>query len=201
MPLPTLIVVSGPPGSGKTTLAHEIARAVGCPAICRDEIKEGMVHANPGFTPCPGDPLTMRTLSTFFDVLRLLLSAGATVVAEAAFQDRVWRQGLEPLTGLAEVRIIQCVVDAEVAYARITRRIEDNPVRKAHVDEGLKLAGRVERHNAFVHLSLPVPTMRVEATDGYQPGLADIVAFINKQRPAGEPRRSAPTQVLRLGES
>jgi adenylate kinase family enzyme len=44
-PLPTLIVVSGPAGSGKTTLAHAIASAVGCPAICRDEIKEGMVHA------------------------------------------------------------------------------------------------------------------------------------------------------------
>jgi predicted kinase len=43
---PTLVVVSGP-GSGKTTLAHEIARAVGCLAICRDEIKEGMVHATP----------------------------------------------------------------------------------------------------------------------------------------------------------
>ena len=42
---PTLVVVSGPPGSGKTTLAHKIAAAVGCPAICRDEIKEGMVHA------------------------------------------------------------------------------------------------------------------------------------------------------------
>ena len=49
--LPTLIVVSGPPGSGKTTLAHEIARAAGCPAVSRDEIKEGMAHATPGFTP------------------------------------------------------------------------------------------------------------------------------------------------------
>jgi len=44
-PRPTLIVVSGPAGSGKTTLAHAIASAIGCPAICRDEIKEGMVHA------------------------------------------------------------------------------------------------------------------------------------------------------------
>jgi hypothetical protein len=45
---PTVIVVSGPPGSGKTPLAYAIASAVGCPAICRDEIKEGLVHAAHG---------------------------------------------------------------------------------------------------------------------------------------------------------
>jgi predicted kinase len=56
--LPTLVVVSGPAGAGKTTLAHRIAEAVGCPVICRDEIKEGMVHTSPGLVPGPGDELT-----------------------------------------------------------------------------------------------------------------------------------------------
>jgi predicted kinase len=66
---PVLIVVGGPPGSGKTTPAHEIARAVGCPAVCRDEIKERMAHACPGFTPGEADELTARTLPVFFGVL------------------------------------------------------------------------------------------------------------------------------------
>jgi hypothetical protein len=65
---PTLVVVSGSPGSGKTTLGHKIALAVRYPAICRDEIKEGMVHASWGFVPGPVDELTMRTLPTFFGV-------------------------------------------------------------------------------------------------------------------------------------
>ena len=79
---PTLIVVSGPAGSGKTTLAHAIASAVGCPAVCRDEIKERMVHARggheAGFVAAPGDELTARTLPVFFGVLEVLLRAGVT---------------------------------------------------------------------------------------------------------------------------
>lgn len=60
---PKLVVVSGQPATGKTTLAHALARELGCPAICRDEIKEGMVHAAGGeFEAAYGDPLTVRTL-------------------------------------------------------------------------------------------------------------------------------------------
>ena len=35
-------------------------------------------------------------------MLRVLIAAGATVVAEAAFQDPLWRRGLEPLSRLGE---------------------------------------------------------------------------------------------------
>jgi len=95
---PRLIVVTGQAGSGKTTLAHRLAAAVGCPAICRDEIKEGMVHAHgPGFQSAIGDPLTRRTYPLFFAVLRLLLDGGVTVVEEAAFQHHLWERGLSPL--------------------------------------------------------------------------------------------------------
>ena len=43
MPEPRLVLVSGMPASGKTTLAHEIGRLVPCAVICRDEVKEGLV--------------------------------------------------------------------------------------------------------------------------------------------------------------
>ncbi|MDP9336870.1 MAG: ATP-binding protein, partial [Actinomycetota bacterium] len=124
----TLVVVSGPAGCGKTTLAHRLARALACPAICRDEIKEGMARTANDYLPEAGDELARRTLSTFFDVLRLLVERGTTVVAEAAFQDHVWTPNLAPLAAFSEFRVVQCHTDPATASRRVaehaaTRRV------------------------------------------------------------------------------
>jgi predicted kinase len=178
--MPTLIVVSGPMGSGKTTLAHKIAAAVGCPAICRDEIKQGMVHATPGFAAEPGDELTGRTLPVFFAVLELLLRPGVTTVAEAAFQDHVWRPGLEPLHGLARIRVVHCAVDADVAFERSMKRSQDNPLRRGHADPGPRdAAGHRAAHLAFRKVSVDAPSLEVDTTDGYRPSFGQILSFVN----------------------
>jgi predicted kinase len=177
--LPALIVVSGPPGSGKTTLAHRLAAAVGCPAICRDEIKEGMVHTIPDFTPGHDDELSRVANVTFFTVLETLLSAGVTTMAEAAFQDRLWRPGLEPLQDLARIRIVHCTVDPGLAFQRSLRRSAENQHRRAHPDPTPSDADAyLARLRAFDPVAVKAPVIEVDTTDGYRPPLDDLLAFL-----------------------
>lgn len=169
---PTLILVTGPAGSGKTTLAHELAAAVGCPALSRDEIKEGMVLSNRGFVAASSDPLTRRTYELFFEAMTLLLRAEVTLVAEAAFQHGLWVKGLSPLGDLAALRIIRCVVPDVVARARQEHRLRTQSTRAAHAD-----AQHLTQAATFRPLQLDAPTLDVDTSDGWHPNLETVANF------------------------
>ena len=180
MTLPTLAVVSGPPGAGKTTLAHDLARRLGCPAVIRDEIKRGMVLAADTHRVGLDDPLDYAALDAFFAVLATLLRAGVTVVAEAAYQDRLWRPGLDDMAKIARIRVVRCTVPSSLAYDRIRRRRDHDPHRGAHADRQLldELDSGRRTLDSFVWISLDAPMLVVETSDGYRPGLNDIADFV-----------------------
>jgi len=176
--LPLLVVVSGPPGSGKSTLAHELARAIPCPAISRDEIKEGLVQTLDGYTPTQGDELSVRTLDIFFGLVGTLVDAGVSLVAEAAFQHRLWAPSLTPLLERSRIHIVGCHADPEVAWERINRRAAELPARRlVHGDPSLDepFESFVAKLAAFERVVRPVPTVEVDTTAGLDPGLAEIL--------------------------
>jgi chloramphenicol 3-O-phosphotransferase len=143
-----------------------------------------LVHAEGGYQPVWGGPVAERTFKTFFDALRLMLAAGVTVVAEAAFQDKLWRPDLEPMLELANIRIVHCVVDPAIARERIARRLADKHASRAsHPDRELLEAidsGKLSLES-FEPISLFAPSIRVSTTDGYDPDLEQVIAFVNRR--------------------
>jgi predicted kinase len=176
MDKPTLIIVSGRPGSGKSTLAHILAKEIRCPLISRDEIKEGFIHTIKIEHNKIGKDENKKVYDTFFNTTGLLLDNGITIIAEAAFQQKLWIPKYDLLVQKANIKIIIC--KTELAYKRYLERKNEDPLREYFHGDAV---GATE-NSLYDYIQFPVPTMEVDTTTDYKPPLAEIKSFINGEK-------------------
>lgn len=74
-----------------------------------------------------------------------------------------------------------CTVAADMAYARIARREQDDPLRRVHAAPR-DAAGHEAAHPAFRRVSVTVPELEVDTSDGYHPPFGQILSFVTGRR-------------------
>lgn len=177
--LPPLVIVSGAPAVGKTTLAAQVAGALRLPLLTRDELKEAI--ADTLGTPrdvAQSQRFGNAAYALLFLFTARLLDAGRGAVIESNFRRGRSEDELRPLVARADARLIHCAADAGTLterYALRHRRGERHPV---HLDADR--AGALAEDLAagrFEPLDLPCPTLVVRTDDGYQPPMGEILAF------------------------
>ena len=177
MEKPLLIVVTGRPASGKTSLAHLLATEIKYPLISRDELKEGYVNTMRLTHHQLNEEANSDIYKTFFEVINLLISKRISIVIEAAFQHQLWAPQLSNFLNKAEIRIIICKIPLEMAKERFYKRILEQPERKKyHDDTTIDLT--VLLTEDYEMINMPLPTLEVDTTDKYNPDLKRIVDFI-----------------------
>jgi len=126
-----LLVVSGLPGTGKSTLATALGARLGWGVLRSDEIRRQLVApGRPGpllAEEVPGayeEAVTERTYATMLERAATSLGLGRPVILDATFSSADQRRAVEGLArgAVAELAVLSCRVPPEAAGARMRAR-------------------------------------------------------------------------------
>ena len=165
---PLLVVVTGAPGVGKTTLGQALAHALELTLISKDDVKEALFDSIGTGDRAWSQKLGIASFDLLFLFARRVLEAGGSCVLDANFTR------VEPLLALPAERVVQffCTAPRDVVLARYASR-ERHP---GHLDA--EIADELlERFDAgeWQPLDLPGETIVVDTT-----GRVDVDALVQR---------------------
>lgn len=141
---PALFLVCGLPGTGKTTLANALARALGAEVISSDVVRKRLAglapteHRYEGFDQGLYAPeMSRRTYEEMFRQARAFLQAGKPVILDATFRDKDERRRAAALAQelQRDLWVIECRLDTALLRQRMERRAAEGSISDALVQD------------------------------------------------------------------
>lgn len=136
-PVPLLVIVLGPPASGKTTLARQLAPRLGLPLMTKDMIKE-VLFDTLGWSDLPWSrTLGRASIALLIQYVATQISAGQSCMIECNFTaalaspEFLKLQQRQPCTTIQ----ILCRASYAVLYERYRRRAAAQARHPGHLDD------------------------------------------------------------------
>jgi hypothetical protein len=187
------VLITGAPGSGKTTLGTELSRVLQIPFLARDDVRRGLFFTNGAWTDHPGHvPTSEETVDTFLHVLEATTSLGVSCIVEYVVR-RDRPADLRRITAAGDCVVV--LAECRDSLGRFARRhsgdqlLNRQPVLEAlgytaiedHTRDTLARMRSVPRE---MRTRFDLPVLPVNTDEGYDPTLEAIVAFVTAGTPA-----------------
>lgn len=174
-----VVVVTGHPGAGKSTLAKRIGRELGVPVLSKDMVKERLFDTLGVGDEAWSGRLSVASKDLLVDLVRRLLPFTSLIVeANFAVGDVA---GLRAALKANRARCVQVVVDAPPAVlaARARRRADTGTRHPGHLDAALAERLAPVFGEPCQPLDLPGRLLRVDGSSR-RPRPADVVEDLRR---------------------
>lgn len=135
VPEPALVLVTGKPASGKTTLATRLAADLGFPLLTKDAVKEALYDTIGWSDREFSRQMGVASFRVLYVVLDALLAAGVSAMAEAPFDRDISAAELTALRARHPFTMVQvlCRAEGQVLIDRFRERNESGNRHPGHV--------------------------------------------------------------------
>jgi predicted kinase len=180
-----MIIVSGSPGSGKTGLAAKLGEELGYPMISRDSLKEVLMDIWPPQDRDDSERLGRASWPLMYQVLDALLGRIPGVIVESNFVRGDSEEDILDRLHRSTAILIHCSADEQIIAERIEERKYDQNRHEGHFDEqiGPDVMKAIDE-DEYEPLELPIPVVRVDTTNGYNPSMEEILQTVKNVQPA-----------------
>jgi len=178
---PTLVIVSGLPATGKSTLARDLRSALDWPLIAKDTIKESLADALPASATIDrarSQEIGKQAITALLVMLRELLETHTSCVVEGNFLPWLAADDLAPFFPICNARQVHCSIPGDLVLKRYRERAEAGVRHRVHADyDAIDDLARRIKEGGGDPLPLDIPLLDVNTLDGFDPGLATILDF------------------------
>ncbi|MCA9731926.1 MAG: AAA family ATPase [Deferribacteres bacterium] len=132
----TVVLITGHPATGKTTLAHALAKTLKLPLIWKDQFKESLFDTLGVSTPDWSDQLSTASWNLLYLQVENLLKANISHIVEGNFNPVRANERWQSLKMNYAFQIIQvrCETKPDILLERYRWRIKNGIWHHGHVD-------------------------------------------------------------------
>ena len=172
----TLVIFSGLPGTGKSTLANRLARELRMPLLCIDDVI-GEVPENAGI------PFWDSRVRILLDVVETQLNLGLSVVADSVFMN-MDRHHAQELARKCQARFLPIYVfisDEKIWQERVTNRYNEMN------DKAVATWERIQHQRERFRDWEPGTALFIDTVNPLEQNYAEVLRFVMQEDVALKP--------------